>query len=361
MAWTEKRKAKDGTVRYRVRDTINGKAKTVVKDAGQWKELAEQRKLNYLKAKAGGYDFDLESIGVDRACELYLKIHGPSLKGGISDRHNSPYYNCKCRMVVIKRTWDGKVWDEITKYDVRDLLSQFSTVGTVMKYLRTLTHMFKAFASWNEEGNILQRKIKLPQGNPAYKWRLEMKPSQKKELPRRRILSPEEWNRFKVHLSKRARAICEIALRRFLRKADIEGISRSAIKGDFIDGLQAKTGERFSIPVLSSQPIKYDFTNFRKDFHSAQVAAGMDYPKEDSRHFTFRDLRRTGAMWGFKKTKDKRGVSKMLGHTSESTTDWYLSIDDADKKAIAAAVDEVANREDNFGVPVGNFPVNKIK
>lgn len=359
MAWIEKRRAKNGTVRYRIREEINGKVKTVIKDAGQWKELAEQRKLDYLKAKAGGYDFDLESMGVERACDLYLEIHGPSLKGGISEQHNSPYYNCKCRMAVIKRAWKEKTWDEISKYDVRDFLSQFSTVGAVMKYLRTLTHMFRAFANWNEEGNILRRKIKLPRGNPAYKWRLEMKSSQKKELPRKRVLSPHEWSRFKIHLSKRARAICEIGLRRFLRLADIKALSGSAIKGDFIEGLQAKTGERFSVPVLSSQPAKYDLTNFRKEFHEAQVAAGMDYPKDDDRHFTFRDLRRTGAMWGFKEKKDIYSIRAMLGHTSIQTTQLYLSVEDTDKKAIAEAVDRMANGDAIFGVPVGGNPENE--
>ncbi len=115
------------------------------------------------------------------------------------------------------------------------------------------------------------------------------------------------------------------------------------IKGEIIEGLQQKTGEKFTIPVLAHQPESYDFTNFEREFHTAQVEAGMEHATNHPMHFTVRDLRRTGATWAYQKTKDLVGISKMLGHTKISTTIRYLNIDDADKSRIAKAVDEMAD------------------
>jgi integrase len=280
---------------------------------------------------------------VEEACGVYFKIHSPSLKVRESCMPSEqPAYNLQCRLNVIQEAWTGRFWDSLNKYDVRDLLKQFNTAGTKLKYLGTLTHMFKSYQEWNEEGNILKVKVKLPASNPATKWRKEMKSAQKKELPRTRVLAIEEWNQFKVHLTDRSRAICEMALRRFLRLADIKQISYMSIKGDIIEGIQQKTGERFSIPTLEYQPKSYDFTNFEREFKTALIAAQMDYPTHHSLHFTVRDLRRTGATWAYLKTKDLVGISKMLGHTKISTTIRYLNIDDSDKRRIAQAVDEMA-------------------
>ncbi len=123
------------------------------------------------------------------------------------------------------------------------------------------------------------------------------------------------------------------------------------IKEDVIEGLQAKTGEPFRVPVLDNQPISYDFTNFRNEFHRAQVLAKLDYPVEHPLHFSVRDLRRTGATWAYQATKDIVGISKMLGHTDLTTTQRYLGIDDTNLDTIAQAVDKVANLDnklDNF-------------
>jgi integrase len=279
---------------------------------------------------------------VEEMIDTFLKIHGPSLKGGISEASRSQYRLLRSQLDQVKKAWAGKFSDTITKYDVRDFLSKYDNVGTVMKYLGILTTMFKKFEEWNEDGNILKVRVKLPKHNPATKWRKEMKPHQKKELPRTRVLSPSEWGKFKLHLSSRARNICEIALRRFLRLSDIKQISYLSIKGDIIEGIQSKTGEKFTIPTMGSQPVSYDFTNFKREFKKAQVAAGMDYPIIHPLHFTSRDLRRTGSTWAYKLTKDLVGISKMLGHRKITTTIRYLNIDDTDKLAIAQAVDELS-------------------
>ncbi len=279
---------------------------------------------------------------IDEACNTYLAIHGPSLKGGVQTGSRCPYQNLVYRLNVIKRTWNERYYDTITKYDVRDLLKPCKTPSTALKYLGTLSHMYRSFQFWNEEGNVLKMKVKIPTVNPAARWRAQMKPHQKKELPRTRVLSPKEWSEFKIHLTPRCRAICEIALRRFLRLADIRQISQMMIKGDIIEGLQQKTGEKFSIPVLANQPTSYDFTNFKREFHAAQIAAKLDYPVNHPIHFTVRDLRRTGATWAYQKTKDLVGISRMLGHTKITTTIRYLSIDESDMARIAKVVDNLA-------------------
>jgi len=282
---------------------------------------------------------------VEEAFETYLTLHGPSLKGGISEATRSQYRLLRCQLDQVKKAWGGKFLDTITKYDVRDFLSRYQSVGTVMKYLGILTTVFKKFEEWNEDGNILKVRVKLPKHNPATKWRKDMRSHQKKELPRTRVLSPAEWAQFKPHLTDRARNICEIALRRFLRLSDIRQISYLSIRGDIIEGLQSKTGERFSIPTLDYQPTRYDFTNFKREFKRAQVAAQMDFPSSHPLHFTVRDLRRTGATWAYKKTKDLVSISKMLGHTKITTTIRYLNIDDTDRASVAQAVDELAKFE----------------
>src|SRR5579872_7003770 len=163
-------------------------------------------------------------MSVEEACDTYLQLHGPSLKGGVSTKSNSPYYNLEHRLLVIKRAWAGRFYDTITKYDVRDLLKRCKTPASALKYLGTLTHLYRSFTLWNEEGNVLKTKVKLAAVNPALRWRTEMKAAHKKELPLTRVLSPAEWNQFKVHLKPRTKEICEIALRRFLRLADIRQI-----------------------------------------------------------------------------------------------------------------------------------------
>lgn len=352
MPWLEKRLREDGTKRYRIRDRINGQKVTIVDDAGMWKDIAEARLTDLRKSIGAGPEnavLAARRLKVDEACDIFFSKHSPGLKP-------SSQRNVSVRLGVIKRAWSGKWFDDLTKYDVRDLLARFRSIGNSLKYLRVLTTLFHRFEEWNEDAKVLGFIVKTPHGNPAKKWRKEMRPSQKKERPRERILSPEEWERFRQHLTKRALAICELSLRRFLRTTDIKRISHLNIVGAEIRGLQAKTGEAFIIPTLEKQPKKYDFTNFRKEFEQAKIAAGMDFPSGHPLHFTSRDLRRTGATWAYRKTKDLKGISTMLGHTNTKTTELYLHIDEADRRAIAAAVDEIAR-----GAPVGQNPVHERK
>jgi len=97
------------------------------------------------------------------------------------------------------------------------------------------------------------------------------------------------------------------------------------------------------VPVLANQPTSYDFTNFKRDFKGALVAAGMDFPVSHPRHFTVRDFRRTGATWAYHKTKDLRSIQRLLGHSKLSTTERYLNVSDENLQGIAQVVDEIAD------------------
>lgn len=371
MAWIDKRK------NFRLRDRIDGKITTVVQNLGTWRGVADEWLVQYRKALGQGFTFsppivvaDIENflkakkegldtpdiarrIPIEEMVDLYIKHQGPTVKGyqeyleklaAGRGKSRTAYYNFCCRLNQVKKMWAGKWSDDISKLDVRDWLAKYTSVGTHMKILGTTGHLFRSMYDWNEEGNILPFKVRLPAHNPVAKWRKEMKPAQKRELPDTRVLSPKEWGQFRKFLKPRTLAICEIALKRFLRIADIKKISQLKIVHGHIKGLQEKTGDAFSVPVLADQPEKYDFTNFKREFAAAQVAAGMDWPAEHPLHFSVKDLRRTGATWAYRETKDIKGVSEMLGHRKVSTTERYLNITSSDKQAIAQAVDKIADQ-----------------
>jgi integrase len=214
-----------------------------------------------------------------------------------------------------------------------------------MRWIGSLGAMFKGAARWNVLGNILPYKIRLPAYNPFKEWRAEMPAAEKIELPDDRVLEPDEWDKFKGHLTTRARAICEVALRRFLRLADIRQLSHFSKRDAYLQGLQQKTGMEFLVPLIQEGPVKYDFTNFLGDFKKAQVASGMNWPASDKRHFSPKDLRRTGATWAWRGGERIEKISAMLGHKKISTTQRYLRIRLEDVQSVADTVDKMANRK----------------
>lgn len=367
MPWLDDHKAQDGSIRIRLLDRIDRKQVTIVSDLGRFKPFAEDVKTHYRKAKSMGfvftpptsvadienflkakregrdYDIGLRRLPIEEMCDLYLRLHGPSLKGGVSDHYTSAYDGLRLRMGQVKRFWRGKHADEIGKLNVRDYLAQFKTVGTRIRHLVVLGHMFRSFEDWNEEGvPELNGPLRLPKHNPSKQWRKQMKAHEKLELPDTRVLTHEEWSKLWRHLTPRAREICEVALQRFLRIADIKKISHASIVDGQIKGLQEKTGSAFSVPVIGSHSHKYDFTNFHRDFTKAQEVAGLLFPPDHPLHFSVKDLRRTGATWYYNKTKDLRRVQKMLGHRKLSTTERYLHISDVDLAEAAQTMDILA-------------------
>ena len=360
MAWPEKRRSKDGSIHWRIRDRVNGKIVTVIKNAGRWEKLAQIRQLEYEKDLAGNGSALLPKrpLGIEEMCDLNLRLHAPNLTDGLSNHYNSSYYNLRLRMNRLKEAWQGKYAHEINSLTVRDFLAQFHTVGNRLRWLGVIGKMFRNFEEWSDEGHILSAAYQLPEKNPAYQWRHQMKRSEKREEPDQRVLTPEEWKRFSSHLNKRALAICEIALYRCLRKADIRKISHLSITEGYIKGLQSKTGEPYKVPVMPNHPARYNFKDFELEFERAQVAAGLNYPANHPIHFSMKDLRRTGATWAYQETKDIVAVQKLLGHRSLATTQRYLRIDTADlQKAVAAIHKRALSR----GAPVEQKGIYQAK
>jgi integrase len=293
---------------------------------------------------------------VDEACATFEELHAPSLKTRPDCAPSEqPAYNLKCRLNVIKAAWPGRFFDSITPLEVRDFLNRFDTVGTRMKYLGTLTKMFNSFVEWNEDGE-LKVPVKLPKHNPAKRWRGKMETKDKTELPRNRVLTEQEWNALKQHMTDRCRQVCEVWLFQFLNMADIKQIHRMTVKGQLIEGVREKSGMRYQVPMLDGRPEKYDTTNFEREFHAALVAAKMDYPKDHAMHLTPRDLRRTGATWYYRKAKDNGALEKlrrMLGHSKISTTIRYLGLDDSDMAEAAQVMQDIRK---NLAKDLANFP-----
>jgi len=82
------------------------------------------------------------------------------------------------------------------------------------------------------------------------------------------------------------------------------------------------------------------------DFKKAQVASEMDWPADDKRHFSPKDLRRTGATWAWRAhPEDLLKISAMLGHKKLSTTQRYLRIRLVDVQSVADTMDAMADRK----------------
>lgn len=367
MAWLDEYKAQDGTRRIRLLDRIDGKQVTIVRDLGRYPAFAEDVKAHYrraktmglvfkppievsdiegfLKSKSEGRDYEIgfRRITIEEMCDLNLRLHGPSLKGGVSDHYKSAYHGFRLRMEQIKRAWAGRFGDEISKLDVRDYLLQFKTNGTKLRNLNVIGKMFKNFEDWNEEELIdIKGPVRLPKFNPAKKWREAMLPKEKLELPDQRVISRTEWENLIRNSDKRIIPILEVSLQRFLRLSDIKKITYRSISNGFIKGLQEKTGNEFSVPMMANHSKEYDFTNFTRLFREAQERAGLLYPPEHPLHFSLKDLRRTGATWYYNKTGNLRKVQRMLGHKKLSTTERYLHITEEDLNEVAEVMDELA-------------------
>jgi integrase len=249
---------------------------------------------------------DLEHrLSIPDACDTYLKLHGPSLQGGFNGRN---YHNLRRVLKQIKAAWATRMLDTISPLDVRDFRALYKSPGTRNRYHTVITSMFARFEDWNEDGNVIRR-VKLPKKNPGSKWPKE----DERPYIRKRVLSPEEWDRFSTAASARCLRCCEWLLSSSLRVGDA--------KKNIADGVQGKTGGAFSIPF--DAPADLDWTNFRTDFYEAKKAANI-------KDFTPRDLRRTGPTWMMRDGTPLPVLQKILGHADIRTTQRYLHVNESD-------------------------------
>lgn len=200
------------------------------------------------------------------------------------------------------------------------------TFATVNREQAVLSSLF----NWAQECNALETLEKKILLNPNCPNPCEYvsKPSERHRR-RTRVMSPEEWDRLKLHLSERLLDHCYMALYSTLRLKDISMLAGAEIKGDILRKLQAKTGQEYQLPFteslrtiaqrISARPY-YGAWSVQKDFREACQAAHV-------KDLTFRDLRRTSVTY-----LDKLGVRDTVqrdraGHSDSKTTELYRVAD----------------------------------
>jgi integrase len=191
--------------------------------------------------------------------------------------------------------------------------------GTVNHHHRCLTSIFNAIPRWVELGKL--QRVKLPkQRNPAS---LIPKMSEE-EFTRTRVLSNDELRRLLEAAHPNAAKIIIMAVFTLLRYNDLRKATlKDNSAAPALRGIQAKTSKTFEIATNGIAIQALDFTNFRRQFRAAVKKAKIH-------EFQFRDLRRTGATYLFRKTNDLGLVQRRLGHASPAMTKKYLGILDTD-------------------------------
>ncbi len=261
-------------------------------------------------------------VTISEACETYWHMFA-SKKGG-----KTPWRPMLDR---IKQFMGSRLLHTVTHEDVEDFLhwlrnTKFSqerfkntepytlSANSINKHHATLTSLFKKIRFWVEVGKI--KPVKLPkQANPGSL----VQKNTAAENTRIRVLSYEEYERLIQNSTPALRAICDAAIFTLLRKKDLMHLHEKQATESRLAGIQFKTGKGFEIANIGRFIGKLDFTNFRRSLASAAKKAHI-------KDFQFRDLRRTGATWLFRKTNDLGLVQKRLGHASPAMTKKYLGI-----------------------------------
>lgn len=277
-------------------------------------KLGEYRQQ--IKLGKFGVEERAERITVDKALDVYWRLHASKKK--TAD-------DFKRALLHIRSFFSGRYFDTLTHLDVadyrqareRDKLSPSS----INREHTIITHLFYALKEWRRLHVI--RPVRLPEENPGSL----VKRANEKAYRRRRVLTPEEFDRFLKSAPIQVRRVCLAAVHTALRLKDLKGLKLSNVNesANQLEGLQAKTGKPFAVPITSVmwQLIEtangdriLNFRNFRKQFEAARARAGLD--------FEFRDLRRTAARMMLQKGADLATVSKYLGHTTISMTESYV-------------------------------------
>lgn len=135
--------------------------------------------------------------------------------------------------------------------------------------------------------------------------------SRKAQANRLRFLSKAEWLKLQKELPEHVLALATFAIATGLRQANVTGLQWANVnlkdKLAWVDGLDAKGGKSFSIPlnnpalnVLEAQKRKHDiyvFTYKGKPIKSVKTAWGKALKRAKIENFTWHDLRHTWASW----------------------------------------------------------------
>jgi integrase len=253
------------------------------------------------------------------------------------ERHASKKPNCDgfpIYLARIRQHFGTMFYDQVTDEEVQEFLTWLKTTefvhpsykktptrvlaaGSINLHHKCLIHIFNAIPKWAELGKIA--KVTLPkQRNPAS---LISQMSESKYV-RTRALSLEELERLLGAATPRAATIIRNAIFTLLRKGDLKE-ANVVLFSNSVRGETQKTKRYYEIAKGGYQIEPMDFTNFDREFERAVKVAKLN-------DFQFRDLRRTGATWLFRKTNDLGMVQLRLGHTTPNQTKKYLGILDSD-------------------------------
>lgn len=287
-------------------------------------------KLNDFRRQIRSGRFGIEEEAtratIEQAIETFWTYHAQHARGSYTFRYILEH---------VKQFFAGRYLDSITPIDIQKYRAhRLQSVGlsTFNRERTVLVSLFNKLRELREEKEI--KNIRLPEGNPASKVKRE----NEKIYARRRVLAPEEFERFMQTASLNVRRNCLGAVHTLLRLKDLKALSRANENRatNQLDGVQAKTGKAYAIPIngvvrqlldTATGERVFDFTNFRKEFEAAKIRSGVS--------FQFRDLRRTGARAMLRKGADIATVSSYLGHASIAMTQTYVPPSRDDKQVAA--------------------------
>lgn len=296
-------------------------------------------------------------IDVNQACDIYWELYA---------RHRPSRKSYRTSLRHIRDAWGSRYFDEITYEDVekyRNEAERIRCATTVNREHTIITHMPRIFRRWMATRTI--EPVKLPD-NPGSL----VSKAPEGEHRRTRVLSIEEYERLQKNAIESVRLICEMAVMTLLRKRDLELLTRDNYNSTTrtLSGIQTKTvvpgrckGHRYCIPVedqeierriMASDGRLLDFTNFRRRFAEAVKASNL-------KDFVFKDLRRTGATWLYKKGVDLKTISLLLGRASTQMTEAYLGIVDGHTREAARLLQSTFSAVVNAVVKPVDFPVDK--
>lgn len=263
---------------------------------------------------------------VEKACDYYWEHEGKKKPS------QDTIHICIKRM---KEFFGQKFLDQCTFQDTKDYRDWLGQRGlktlNINRHHTYWTRLFNIIKLWRRTKVIAN--VQLPEENPGP---LVTRP---KEVWRKKVLTLQEFDSLILAASDKLRRILVVGINTLLRCKDMDGLLLSKNVNwsqNCLEGLQAKVGNEFVIPinsqvmaVLTSTPEgqdkPLDFTNFRKEFIAMRNKAGI-------KDLKMTDIRRTGARWMLKSGIDIATVSRYLGHTSIEMTQRYVGADTTDMR-----------------------------
>jgi integrase len=300
-------------------------------------------KLNHYREQIRLGKFGLQEkdrrITAEQAADIFWELHASQLKSA---------YTTRFSLNNFKRFFAGRYIDDITSVDMQKYRTErlrSVSPSSVNKERTVFVTLFNKLKEWKRNKAISN--VKLPEENPAS----EMTRANETIYSRKRVLSEEEFNKLLECASPNLQGVLRAAVHTTLRKKDLKALTRDNVNEatNQLEGVQAKTGKPFEIPInsvvrrlIEEAPGRrlLDFTNFRKDFEAAKKQAGID-------NLQFKDLRRTGARMMLKKGVDIATVSSYLGHASIRMTQIYVPPSQADKRIASELLSTSYNSDPN--------------